>query len=287
MTAVYRKEMRSYLTNMTGAVAVAVMLLVTGLMFRYYNLYYGLLTLHYAISNSALIFYIVVPVLSMRVFAEERRNRTDQLLLTSPCSLTEIVAGKYLALISVFAIPVVVMCFFPLIMNSFGSETLLWDYLCILAFFVMGCAYLAVGMFISSCTENVIIAAVLCILFVFLTQMMSGIFTIISGGALQSLLFILVLALLCGLLMDFMTRNALVGTAVGAAAALALLAAYYFRPSWFGGRTESVLRIFDFATHFEDFAGGSFSLTNLLFFISYIAAGVILTVQSLLKRRWS
>ena len=259
MTAVYRKEMRSYLTNMTGAVAVAVMLLVTGLMFRYYNLYYGLLTLHYAISNSALIFYIVVPVLSMRVFAEERRNRTDQLLLTSPCSLTEIVAGKYLALISVFAIPVVVMCFFPLIMNSFGSETLLWDYLCILAFFVMGCAYLAVGMFIS----------------------------IISRGALQSLLFLLVLALLCGLLMYFMTKNALVGTAVGAAAALALLAAYYFRPSWFGGRTESVLRIFDFATHFEDFAGGSFSLTNLLFFISYIAAGVILTVQSLLKRRWS
>ena len=100
-------------------------------------------------------------------------------------------------------------------------------------------------------------------------------------------LFLLVLALLCGLLMYFMTKNALVGTAVGAAAALALLAAYYFRPSWFGGRTESVLRIFDFATHFEDFAGGSFSLTNLLFFISYIAAGVILTVQSLLKRRWS
>ncbi len=287
MTAVYRKEMRSCFTSMTGAVAVAVMLFVTGLMFRYYNLYYGLLTLHYAVSNSVLIFYIVVPVLSMRVFAEERRNRTDQLLLTSPTGITGIVMGKYLALVTVFAIPVIVMCFFPLIMTRFGQETLKWDYVCILAFFVMGCAYLSVGMFISSCTENSIIAAVLCILFVFMTQMMSGIFTIISTGTFQSLLFLLALAVLCGLLMFFMTHSMLTSSFTAALLAFICMLAYYFRPSCFSGRTESVLRILDFATHFEDFAGGSFSVVNLLFFVSYIAAGILLTAQSLLKRRWS
>ncbi len=84
MSAVYKKEMRGYLTSMTGAIAVAVMLFVIGMMFRYYNLYYGVLTFHYTLNNSNLIFYIVVPVLSMRVFAEERRSKTAQLLLTAP-----------------------------------------------------------------------------------------------------------------------------------------------------------------------------------------------------------
>lgn len=287
MGAIFRKELRSSFGNMTGAVAVAVMLLVTGLMFRYYNLYYGLLTYHYAVSNSVLIFYIVVPVLSMRVFAEERKNRTDQLLLTSPTSLYEIVMGKYLALIAIFAVPVAVMCFFPLIMTRFGGETLLWDYTCILAFFLMGCAYLAVGIFISSCTENVIIAAVLCILFVFLTQMMSGIFTILGSSAMSSLVFLLVLALLFGLLMLYMTADFFISAGTAAALALLCLGAWYFMPSWFSGRTESILRVFDFATHFEDFAGGSFSIANLLYFLSYILAGILLTVQSLQKRRWS
>ena len=105
MAAIYKREMYGFFTNLTGAVAAAVMLLVFGLMFRYYNLYNGALTMHYTVSGSALVFYIVVPVLSMRSFAEERRQKTDQLILTAPVSLAEIVFGKYLALISMLALP--------------------------------------------------------------------------------------------------------------------------------------------------------------------------------------
>ena len=133
MTAIYKKEMRSYLTNMTGAVCIAVTLLVFGLMFRYYNLLNGALTLHYAVSGSSIVFYIVVPVLTMRAFAEERKQRTDQLFLTSPVSVWSVVCGKYLALMTIFAIPVAVLCLFPLIMTAFGRETLPWDYAAIAA----------------------------------------------------------------------------------------------------------------------------------------------------------
>lgn len=287
MGAVYRKEMRGCFTNMTGAIAVAASLLIAGLMFRYYNLYYGVLTLHYAVSNCALIFYIVVPILSMRVFAEERRQRTDQLLFTSPESVFSIVMGKYLALVSILAIPTAVMCFFPLIMRAFGAETLGWDYACILAWFLMGAAYLAVGMFISSCTESAVIAAILSILFVFLTQMLSGVFTILSTSAVTTLLFLIVLGGLAGLLMYFMTKHVLISAGLGGGIAAASVIGYLVRPDWFSGRTESILRVLDFSTHFSDFAGGSLSIGNLLFFVSYIVIGIGLTVQSIEKRRWS
>ncbi|MDO4805059.1 MAG: ABC transporter permease [Lachnospiraceae bacterium] len=184
MTAIYKRELKSYLTSMYGAIAIAVMLLLVGYMFRYYNLYSGASSLIYAVFNSNLIFYIVVPVLTMRSFAEERRQKTDQLLLTAPVSPLQIVLGKYFALVSVYAIPILVMCVLPLIIMPFGKELMAIDYISILVFFMIGCAYLAVGMFISSLTENQIIAAIGSLFFVFLTMSMHNIYSQLSSVSL-------------------------------------------------------------------------------------------------------
>ncbi len=278
MTAIYKKELRSLLVNMSGAVALAVMLLTAGLMFRYYNLYNGVLTYHYAVSNSILMFYIVVPVLSMRVFAEEKRQKTDQLLLTSPVSFPKIVLGKYLALVTIFAIPVAVMCAGPLVMLRFGAETLRWDYACILMFFLMGCAYLSVGMFLSATTENPVIAAILCIAFVFATQMMSSVFTIIGASGVSSLIFLLVLTAAAGLLTRYMTGSSFWGVTVFGVMSVVFLILFRVRPEWFSGRTESVLRVLDFYTHFQDVTAGSLEISNLVYFASYVVLGIVLTI---------
>ena len=103
---------------------------------------------------------IVVPHLTMRSFAEERRNKTDQLLLCAPVRLSKVVLGKYLAMVSVFAIPCVVFCFYPLVIKSFGTAYLKVDYVAIFMFFLLGCVYIAIGMFLSSLTESQIIAAI-------------------------------------------------------------------------------------------------------------------------------
>lgn len=287
MKAIYKREMKNYMTSMTGAIAIAVMLFVVALMFRYINLVNGYATFAYTASNSVLIFYIVVPVLSMRVFAEERKQKTDQLLMTAPVSLKEIVFGKYLALISIFAIPVVIMCFYPLMMMAFGTVTLKLDYLNILAFFIMGCAYLSVGMFISSLTESVIISAIVSILYVFVTQMISNTYSMFSSTNFASLLFLVILSILLGLLVYLMTKNywAALGTTVVLAAACFIT--YLIKPSWFGGKTEAVLKVFDFNTHFSTFTQGSFSISDLLFFVSVAVVGIVLTMQSVAKRRWS
>ena len=161
MRAIYKKEIKGYATSMSGPIATAVMLLVVGYMFRYYNLSYGTASLVYTVFNSNLIFYIVVPVLTMRTFTEERRQKTDQLLLTAPVSLTDIVLGKYFALVTVFAVPILVMCLLPLLLTPFGGGEMMGTaYLSILVFFAMGCAYLSAGMFISSLTDNLIISAI-------------------------------------------------------------------------------------------------------------------------------
>lgn len=287
MSAIYKKELRGYFTNMTGWITIGVMLLVFGLMFRTYNLYYGVLTMHYTVSGSWLAFLIAVPILTMRVFAEERRQKTDQLLLTAPVRLIDIVLGKYLAMLTVYAIPCAVFCIYPLIMLRFGDESLAWDYWSIFGFFLIGAAYLAVGMFISSCTENVIIAAILSLLFVLITQLMSSIFNYVSSTTLSSLIFLIILAALAGLLTYMMTKNTTVSLIVGGGLAAVFVILYFVKSDWFSGRSESILRILDFNTHLSDITSGSLSISNLLFFISYVVVGIVLTMQSVQKRRWS
>ena len=284
MGAIYKRELKASLNGLYGAVAVSVMLLVAGLMFRFYNLYNGALTLHYAVSNSTLIFYIVIPILSMRVFAEEKRQRTDQLLLTSPVGLPGIVFGKYLAQVTVFAVPVGVMCLYPLVMTGFGQETVRWDYGCILMFFLMGCAYLSVGMFISSATENSVIAAILCLLFVFVTQMIGSVFTIIVSSGFSALIFLVALAALAGLLAWFMTGNFYLSFGIFAGLALLFIILFQVKPGWFSGRTESVLRVLDYYTHFQDIAAGSLGISNAAFFLAWTAAGIALTFSMIGRR---
>mgnify|MGYP000755223428 CR=1 FL=1 len=109
-------------------------------------------------SGSLIVFLVGIPLITMRSFSEERRSRTDQLLLTAPVSLFRIVMGKYLAMITVIAIPNVIFCIYPLIIRSQGTAYLTVDYISIFVFFLLGCVYAAIGMFISALTESQMIA---------------------------------------------------------------------------------------------------------------------------------
>jgi len=288
MRAIYKKEIKSYATSMSGPIAVAVMLLVVGYMFRYYNLSYGTASLVYTVFNSNLIFYIVVPVLTMRTFTDERRQKTDQLLLTAPVSLIDIVLGKYFALITVFAVPILVMCILPLILIPLGGGEMMGTaYLSILVFFAMGCAYLSCGMFISSLTDNLIISAIGGILFVFATMIIHNAYSMVSASNFASLIFFIVLAVLLGILVYVMTKFYWASLGVILVCALAAFAAFMANPDWFGGKSEKILSVFDFFSHFESFAYGSFSIPDLLYFVSVSVVGIVLTIARIQKRRWS
>ncbi len=181
MLAIYKRELKSYFRSFIGFLFVAVVLFFLGLYFTVYNMMYGYPYYAYVVSGALIILLIAVPVLTMRSLAEEKKNKTDQLILTAPVTVGSIVIGKFLALLTVFAIPVAVSCVYPLIMSAFGSVPMGEAYLAILAFFLFGMTALALGLFVSALTESQVIAAVLGFVVLFLGYMMTSITNIISS----------------------------------------------------------------------------------------------------------
>lgn len=181
MLAIYKRELKSYFHSFIGLLFIGVSLFFVGLYFTVYNVTYGSPYFSYAISSVIFVFLISVPVLSMRIIAEERHSKTDQLILTAPVSVGKVVFGKYLALLTIFAIPTLIICFYPIILSQFGSVPMTEAYLSILAYFLYGAAAIAIGVLVSALTESQVIAAVLSFGILFLGYMMSSICSIISS----------------------------------------------------------------------------------------------------------
>lgn len=190
MLAVYKRELKSYFRSFIGLLFIAVTLFFIGLYYTVYNLLNGYPYFSYVMSSVIFLFMLSVPVLTMRILAEERKSRTDQLILTAPISVSGIVLGKYLALLTIFLIPTGITCLYPLIMRAYGSVPMGEAYLSILGFFLFGAAAIAIGLFVSSLTESQVIAAVLSFAALFLGYMMTSICSIISstGNLLTKLL---------------------------------------------------------------------------------------------------
>lgn len=190
MFAIYKRELKSYFQSFIGFLFVAVVLFFMGLYFSVYNMLSGNPYFSYVVSSSTFLLLIAVPILTMRILADERRSKTDQLILTAPVSVGGIVMGKFLALLTIFAIPMAITCTYPFIMAQYGAPPTAENYLTILAFFLYGMTSIAIGLFLSSLTESQVIAAVLSFITLFLGYMMSSICGVISstGNLLTALL---------------------------------------------------------------------------------------------------
>lgn len=287
MTAVYKRELKSYLTSMIGYLFIFFILLLTGIYFSAYQLSAAYPKFEYTLSALTFVFLISVPILTMRVLAEERKQKTDQLLLTSPVSVEKIVMGKYLALVTVFAFPMVIICLYPLLMTKFGTVSLGMAYTAILGFFLLGCANLAIGVFISSLTESQVIAAVLTFVFLFAFYMMNGISSFFSEGALSTCITFGLLILAASIIIYTMIKNFLISAIVCVAGEAVLAVLYLVNSDFFAGGIQKVLEVFNISGHFDSFANGIFDIKGLLYFVSVIAVCVFLTIQSIVKRRWN
>lgn len=182
MKAIYKRELKSYFSSVIGCIFVAASILISAIFFVLYNMMQGYPNMEPPVFYGAMGLALFVPILTMKVMADERRQKTDQLILTSPVSLFKVVLGKYLALLTIFAIPVLVMCTYPLILSIFGTVSFKLAYTTILGFVLYGAALIAIGVFISSITEMQIIAAIIGVVVMFLGFFMSTITNLISQG---------------------------------------------------------------------------------------------------------
>ena len=287
MGAIFRHELRNYFHSLTAYVFGAFLLAVVGLGSVLYNLQAAVSNFEFVLSFASIIFVVIVPILTMRTLAEERRQRTDQLLYSLPITTTQVVLGKYLALLVVYLIPLAVISLYPLLFSQFGDVYLPTSYGSLFAFFLMGAALLAVGMFLSSLTDNQGFAAGIGIAAILLNYYSVSLAEYTSSTAMGSLIALYVIALLLGVVIHNLTRNENLAYGVTLVLIAALSVAYFVNSSAFEGLLPDIMTKLSLFRQFNSFVNGAFDLTAIVYYVSVMGFFLFLSVQSLEKRRYN
>ena len=286
MAAIFKREVRSYFTSLIGYVVIGVMLAFLGLYYSADCLIYATSDFSTVLYSTVMVMLFLLPALTMRSFADERRNKTDQLLLTSPVGIPSIVLGKYLAQLAVFAVPMVVACIMPLVLTAFGTVSLTSAYATVLAYFLLGAACIAIGTFVSVLPENQIIAYLATFGILLVCYLMDGIKSLFtSGNTLAFVVFCVVLAIV-SVLTGLICKNVTVGSAVFCGGAVVLILLFKLRPAWLLTGFNGVLDALALFDPFADFVGGMFSISGIVYYLSVIGLFLFLTGQALERRRW-
>jgi ABC-2 type transport system permease protein len=233
MFAIFKKEVRSYFYSPIAYVLIGLFVLLVSVFFYLGNIQGQSADFAGSLSTVGFILIFIIPILTMRVLTEDRKNGTEVLLITSPVSLTNIVVGKFLALLFVFLIMICITFIYPIIIFAFGKPPVAPLITSYIGLILLGAAFIALGVFASSLTENQIISVVIsfvCLLFIQLIDSVS---------------------------------------------------------SAVGGIVSTILHWFSLQSRYSDFTAGQLSLASIVYFLSFIAVFLFLTIRVIEKRRWS
>lgn len=287
MKSVYCKELKLQLCSFSGYVFLSAFLLIVGGTCILYNFIGGSSNFEYSIGLSSLALVLFVPVSTMRIFAEERRQNTDKLLYCLPLTMTEVVLGKYFALLTWMLVPLAVISTYPLILSQYGPVALISSYGSLIGFFFLICCLCAIGMFISALFESQITAAVVSFISFLALYMLPSFISGLSTSGMSSLISFSVVLLIFAGVIFFMTGNIILPAIVFLAAELPLAVAYWVDMRLLSGKFAFVLSAFCIFERFSIFTGGMFSMTGIVYFFSVAMLFLFFTVQVLEKRRWS
>lgn len=287
MTAIFKREFKSCFTGMIGWVIAAVSLFFLGLYFTNRNLLYASSDFASVLYTMTMILLFLLPAISMRSFAEERKNKTDQLLLTSPVSIPAIVAGKFLAELAVFALPLAAAVVMPLLLQAFGTVSLVAAYSALLGYLLLGGGCLAVGTWISALTENQILAYLATFGALLVAYLMNGIQTMFTTGNLLAFIVFMIVLLVASVLVGVICKRLAAGAVVFCAGAVVLFVLFQLRPAWLLTAFNAVLSALALFEPFKDIVGGMFSIPAIVYYLSVMGLFLFLTGQALARRRWN
>ena len=287
MKAVFKHELRQYFDSMTAYVFGAILLLFIGIGSMLYNLQSAVSNFEFVLNFASIVFVVIVPVLTMRTLSEERKQKTDQLLYALPISTTQVILGKYAALLLVFLIPLCFVALYPLLFSQFGEVYLPTAYGSLFAFFLLGAALIAVGVFLSSLTDNQGLAAGLGIGAILLNYYSVSLSEYVSSTAVGSLVTFAVLIVCLGLIIRALTRNDMLSIAVGLVLLAALIGVYALDGTALEGLLPDIMKTLSLFSRFSVFVNGVFDLTGVVYFLSVTVFFLFLAVQSMEKRRYN
>ncbi len=287
MTAVLRHELSLFYHSMTGYVFGAFLLLFTGIGALMYNINASVANFEYVLQFISIIFIVIVPILTMRIIAEEKRQKTDQLLYSLPITSTDIVVGKFLSLFVVYLIPLVIICAYPLIFAQFGDVYLPTSYGSMVAFLFLGMALISMGMYISALTDSQGIAAGICVAFMLFNYFCATLSDYVSATAVGALISLIVISALLSLVIRFMTRSNIAGLIFFGLSAIASLVVYFVNEDLLNNLLPNVMKKISLYERFSVFVNGVFDITGIVYYISVIVFFLFLCVQALEKRRYN
>ncbi len=287
MISVYKRELRAYFTGAMGYIFIAFTLVVVGIYSAILNFGSGYPNFEYVLSSSTFVFLLLIPILTMRSLAEERRQKTDQLLFSLPLRSSSVVLGKYFAMVTVMAIPSAVFCLYPKVLSLYGKVHFASAYATILAFFLMGCALISIGLFISSVTENQLVAAILSFSVMLLAFLMTALSSFLSTSAYTSMLAFLVVIAAAAVVVYVMTRSILLPVVLFLVLGSVPVAVFLAAPTVLEGAFQKLMSSLSVFDRMANFTGGILDVEAIVYYLSVSFLFVFLTVQSLEKRRWS
>ena len=287
MIAVLKHELRSYFHSFTAYVFGAFLLAIVGIGAMLYNLQAAVSNFEYVLSFGTIIFVVIVPILTMRVIAEERKQKTDQLLYSLPISTVQVILGKYLALLVIYLIPLLIISIYPLIFSQYGDVYLPTSYGSMLAIFIMGAALVALGVFISSLTDNQGLAAGIGIAATLFNYYSVSLSEYVSSTSFGSIVALMILSVILGAIVRYLTRNELLGYGIAFILIAIITAASFIDSTVFEGLLPNIMRQLSLFDRFNTFVSGVFDLTAIFYYVSVIVFFLFLSVQSLEKRRYN
>lgn len=287
MIAILKHELRNYFQSLTAYVFGAFLLVFVGIGAMLYNLQAAVSNFEYVLQFSSLVFAVIVPILTMRVIAEERKQKTDQLLYSLPISTTNVILGKYLALLILYLIPLCIIATYPMIFSQFGDVYLPTSYGSLFAYFMVGAALIAVGVFVSSLTDNQGFAAGIGIALILFNYFSVSLAEYVSASAIGSAFTILVITGILGWTIYHLTKNEFLASGFILILIAATFGIYFLDAEKLEGLLPNIMKNLSLFDRFETFVNGMFDMTAIIYFLSVIVFFLFLSVQSLEKRRYN
>ena len=288
MLAIYEKELKTYFRTPLGPVFIGVFLMASAAIFIFFNLVSGVVEYPSYLTYVNFVFMLTVPILTMRTFSEERKLKTDQLLLTSPVKVSAMVAGKFFAAVTVFFITLLLHSLDAIIISFFSPNMYFADVLLsYIGLFLVGCTYIAIGVLVSSMTENQVVSAIVTLaamIFVFAVQWMTS---SISSSIPAGIITCFVVALAITALLYFTTKNWIASACVFVGLAAIIVAVIFININLYAGLLNSIVTWFSLIERFYEYTDGSISLSSIVYLLSFPVAVLYIAVYQIEKRRWA
>jgi ABC-2 type transport system permease protein len=287
MIAILKREIKSYFLTPIGYIYMGFFLLITGVFYTFGNLLSRSPQFAGFLGNVLFIYLFAIPLLTMRLFSEEKRQKTDQLLLTSPISIPAIVLGKFFAAFSLYILTLVVTVFYVVVIAVYG-DLAVWETVgSYIGFIFLGASYISVGVFVSAGTENQFTAALIGFFSLLLIWIIDPIVSIVPSDVISGVVFAGLIALAAGLFLYLNIKNLYLGIGVVIVGALIIAALYFFKTNIFSGLIRNTLSWFSLNQRYSNFSMGILKVESLFYYTSFSGLFLFLTVRLIEKRRWN